>query len=81
MTYKIIIRPIALKFIAKQDKVQKLRIYKAIYNLPEGDVKKWQVVKMIIDCEFGNYRIIYTLNKNECTILVTKINNRGQIYK
>ncbi len=40
MTYKIIIRPIALKFIAKQDKVQKLRIYKAIYNLPEGDVKK-----------------------------------------
>ena len=29
---------------------------------------------MIIDCEFGNYRIIYTLNKNECTILVTKIN-------
>ena len=45
MTYKIIIRPIALKFIAKQDKVQKLRIYKAIYNLPEGDVKKWQGVK------------------------------------
>lgn len=36
---------------------------------------------MIIDCEFGNYRSIYMLNKNECTILVTKINNRGQIYK
>lgn len=40
MTYKIIIRPKAKKFIDKQDKSQRLRIYKAIYNLPNGDVKK-----------------------------------------
>ena len=40
MTYKIIIRPIALKFIEKQDKNTRIRLYKAIYNLPNGDVKK-----------------------------------------
>lgn len=40
MTYKIKIRPKALKFIEKQDKDQRLRIYKSIYNLPNGDVKK-----------------------------------------
>lgn len=40
MTYKIKIRAKALKFIAKQDKDQRLRIYKAIYNLPHGDIKK-----------------------------------------
>lgn len=40
MTYKIKIRPKALKFIEKQDKSQRLRIYTAIYNLPNGDVKK-----------------------------------------
>lgn len=40
MTYKIIIRPKAKKFIDKQDRTQQLRIYKAIYNLPNGDVKK-----------------------------------------
>ncbi len=40
MTYKIKIRPKALKFIEKQNRDQKLRIYKAIYNLPKGDVKK-----------------------------------------
>ena len=40
MTYKIKITPKALKFIEKQDKKQRLRIYKAIYNLPSGDVKK-----------------------------------------
>ena len=36
---------------------------------------------MIIDLGFGDYRIIYELNQNELIILVTKANNRGQIYK
>lgn len=40
MIYEIKIRPKALKFIEKQDYFQKMRIYKAIYNLPKGDVKK-----------------------------------------
>lgn len=40
MTYQIKFRPKALKFIQKQSKDQRLRIYKAIYNLPKGDVKR-----------------------------------------
>lgn len=40
MIYKIKIRPKALKFIEKQERSQRLRIYSAIYNLPNGDVKK-----------------------------------------
>ena len=36
---------------------------------------------MNIDLEFGDYRIIYELNQNEFIILVTKVNNRGQVYK
>ncbi len=36
---------------------------------------------MSIDLEFGDYRIIYELNQNELIILITKANNRGQIYK
>lgn len=40
MIYKIKIRPKALKFIEKQDKNQRIRIYSAIYKLPDGDVKK-----------------------------------------
>lgn len=50
MTYKIKIRPKALKFIEKQDKIQRMRIYKAIYNLPSGDVKK------MADCK-DEYRL------------------------
>ena len=50
MIYKIKIRPKALKFIEKQDKIQRIRIYKAIYNLPNGDVKK------LVDCK-NYYRL------------------------
>lgn len=50
MIYEIKIRPKALKFIEKQDKTQRLRIYKAIYNLPQGDIKK------IVGCK-NEYRL------------------------
>ena len=36
---------------------------------------------MNTDFVFGNYRIIYELNYDELIILVTKANNRRQIYK
>ena len=50
MIYKIKIRPKALKFIEKQDKTQRIRIYKSIYNLPQGDVKK------LVGCK-NDYRL------------------------
>jgi len=81
MTYKIKIRPKALKFIEKQDKYQRIRIYKAIYNLPNGDVKKMVGCKNEYRLRIGNYRIIYEQIQNEFIILVTKAENRGQIYK
>ena len=36
---------------------------------------------MNIYLEFGNYRIIYEIKEDELLILVTKADNRGQIYK
>lgn len=36
---------------------------------------------MSIDFVFGDFRIIYELNQNELIILVTKADNRGQVYK
>ena len=39
MIYKINIKKKVKKFIDKQDKIQQLRLYKAIYNLPNGDIK------------------------------------------
>ena len=44
-------------------------------------LRSWQVIKMNLDCVFGNYRIIYEIQNEELIILVTKVGNRGQIYK
>ena len=81
MIYKIKIRPKALKFIEKQDRFQRIRIYKAIYNLPNGDVKKMAGCKDEYRLRVGKYRIIYEQIQNEFIILITKAENRGQIYK
>ena len=41
MIYKIVFEKEAQKFLNKQDKSMRLRIYKAIYKLPDGtDIKK-----------------------------------------
>ena len=40
-TYKIIFEKEAQKFLDKQNKNNRIRLYKAIYKLPEGtDIKK-----------------------------------------
>lgn len=41
LIYKINFEKAALKFLEKQPKPQRLRLYKAIYKLPNGtDIKK-----------------------------------------
>ena len=36
---------------------------------------------MLIGLEFGTYRIIYEILGDILVILITKVENRGQIYK
>ena len=80
MTYKIKIRPKALKFIEKQD--NKGSEFILLFTTCQMVMlKKWWVVKIHIGSVYGSYRIIYELNQNNLIILVTKASNRGQIYK
>ena len=44
-------------------------------------LKNYLALEMNTDCEFGDYRIIYELNQNEFIILITRADNRVQIYK
>lgn len=81
MTYKISIKKKALKFINKQDKVQQIRIYKAIYELPNGDIKILKGYSNIYRLRVGTYRIIFEWIKDEIVINVTDADNRGEIYK
>lgn len=71
----------AKKFIDKQDKKQRERIYNAIKELPNGDIKKLQNHVEFYRLRVGSYRIIFHWIENEIIIDVTNADNRGDIYK
>lgn len=71
----------AKKFIDKQDKLQRKRIYEAIKQLPKGDVKKLQRYAELYRLRVGTYRIIFHWIENEIVIDIIDANNRGDIYK
>ena len=81
MIYKINIKKKAQKFINKQDKKQQLRIYKAIYALPDGDIKQLKGYETTYRLRVGEYRIIFEWIENEIVIDVLDADNRGDIYK
>lgn len=81
MTYKINIKKKAKKFIDKQDKTQQIRIYKAIYNLPNGDIKLLKGYNTIYRLRVGDYRILFIWNENEIIINIIDADNRGDVYK
>ena len=80
MKYEMFIDKPARKFIEKQPKPQRLRLYAAIIRLPEGDVKplKGTDKKRL---RVGDYRIIYEQYEEIYRIIVISADNRGDVYK
>lgn len=80
MKYEIFIDKPARKFIEKQPKPQRLRLYAAIMRLPEGDVKplKGTDKKRL---RVGDYRIIYEQYEEAYRIIVISADNRGDVDK
>lgn len=82
MQYKIEFDKRAVKFISKQPKAQKERIFKAIYKLPDiGDIKVMQGYQNTYRLRVGDYRILYTIDNNVLVIRIIEVGNRGDIYK
>lgn len=79
--YKIIIKKKAKKFIDKLPKTERLRIVKAIEQLPNGeDIKKLKGHDGLLRLRVGDYRIIYMIDNGELVIYVIDAGNRGEIY-
>lgn len=79
--YKVNFEKAAQKFLDKQPKTQRLRLYKAIYKLPDGtDIKKLKGSELF-RLRVGNYRILYTIDNGIKVITVENIDNRGDVYK
>lgn len=80
-TYKIIIEKAAQKFLDKQEKDKRLRLYKAIYKLPNGnDIKKLKGSNLY-RLRIGDCRILYTIDTAIRLIDIENIDNRGDVYK
>ena len=82
MKYRIEINKRALKFIAKQPKRERERIFSALNKLPgEGDIKAMQGRAGLFRLRVGDYRIIYTVDHDVLIVYVIDAGNRGDIYK
>lgn len=82
MQYRIEIDKRAVKFIAKQPKPQRERLFRAIYRLPfMGDIKAMQGYAGFYRLRVGDYRVIYTVNDDVLLVRVIEVGNRGDVYK
>lgn len=68
----------AIKFLAKQENAVRTRIKNAIMKLPVGDVKKLKG-QPYYRLRVGDFRILFTRDGH--IIEVSRIDNRGQVYK
>ncbi len=81
MTYQIIIKKKAKKFIDKLPINERRRVVSAIEQLPNGDnIKKLKGHNNLLHLRVGSYRIIYTVDNGKCIVYVIDAGNRGEIY-
>lgn len=78
--YKIKFEKAAQKFLERQDKNQCIRLYKAIYKLPDGTGIKKLSGHDLYCLRVGNYRILYTIDNEIHLIDIENIDNRGHVY-
>ncbi|MGM0520017.1 MAG: type II toxin-antitoxin system RelE family toxin [Campylobacterota bacterium] len=68
------------KKFSKYDRKLQEKIFNAIQNLPDGDVKRLtgNDIPPIYRIRISKYRILFHMNKDEIQIL--KVDSRGDIY-
>ena len=80
-TYKIIFEKAAQKFLDRQDRTQRIRLYKAIFRLPNGtDIKKLKGSNLY-RLRVGDCRVLYSIDDGVRIVTIENIDNRGDVYK
>ena len=79
--YRIEFDKQALKYLQKQPRKHQERLLKAIYHLPEGDVRQLKGYSHRFRLRVGDYRVIFDMEENKMIILVLVVGSRGDIYK
>jgi len=83
MQYKVTYSKSVVKVILKYDKPTRERIYCALNNLPNGDVKRMQGQDNppYFRLRIGDIRALFIKDDVRMEILVFEIDSRGNIYK
>jgi len=68
------------KFATYQKKLQ-VKVFEAINNIPNGDIKKMtgNDIPPIYRLRISKYRVLFHMNEDEIKVL--KVDSRGDIYK
>ena len=69
------------KKFSKYDRKLQEKIFQAIQNIPEGDIKRLtgDDIPPIYRIRVSKYRILFHMNEEEVQIL--KVDSKGDIYK
>ena len=69
------------KKFGKYDRKLQEKIFSAIQNLPEGDVKRLtgNNIPPVFRIRISKYRVLFYMNDTEIQIL--KVDSRGDVYK
>ena len=69
------------KKFSKFEKKLQLKIFNAIQNIPDGDIKKLSGnnIPPIYRLRVSKYRILFYMDENQIQIL--KVDSRGDVYK
>jgi len=83
MHYKLTYSKSVVKTILKYDKPTRERIYNALRNLPNGDVKRMQGQDSppYFRLRVGDIRVLFIKDEMRMQIFVFDIDFRGNIYK
>jgi mRNA interferase RelE/StbE len=83
MNYKVTYSKTVVKTILKYDKPTRERIYNALNNLPNGDVKRMQGQEHppYFRLRIGNIRALFIKDEANMEIFVFNIDSRGDVYK
>ncbi len=86
MTYKIVYVSTAEKELNKLTENDYIKLQKAINSLsenpfPPGHIKLAGTKEKLYRIRKGNYRVIYSVQKNIITITVLKVGHRKDVYR
>lgn len=81
MNFEVSLKKKAKKFLLKQNKKDQEKLLRAIYKIPQGNIKRLEGQDGLYRLRVGNFRVLYSISEDIVKIIVVNMGNRGDVYK